>query len=138
MNSFWGSTVPQCCVGAVLVIDRRLLLIRRKNPPGQNLWSIPGGRVEPGESWQAAVEREVLEETALNASCGGFIGWVERAAGNARYLIADFKIEAENIDKASPGDDATDLLFASRSQIVDLEVSPGLMEFLKRYRVYDL
>ena len=94
--------------------------------------------MEPGESWQAAVEREVLEETALNASCGGVIGWVERAAGNARYLIADFKIEAENIDKASPGDDATDLLFASRSQIVDLEVSPGLMEFLKRYRVYDL
>jgi len=138
VNSLRRNTAPQRCVGAVLVADRRLLLIRRKNPPGQNLWSIPGGRVEPGESWQAAVEREVMEETALTASCGGFIGWVEREAGNDRYLIADFRIETENIDEASPGDDAADLLFASQSQIRDLEVSPGLIEFLKRYKVYDL
>tara|TARA_Y100001970_G_scaffold20406_3_gene23055 strand:+ start:45154 stop:45540 length:387 start_codon:yes stop_codon:yes gene_type:complete len=126
-----------CCVGAVLVADEKLLLIRRKNPPAQNLWSLPGGRVEPGESWQAAVEREVREETALEASCGEFIGWVEREAENRRYLIADFEIEALNLEKARPGDDATELIFVSRSQLNDLDLSPGLIEFLSHHKLLE-
>ncbi len=129
-----STAVPLCCVGAVLVADEKLLLVRRKNPPAQNLWSLPGGRVEPGESWQAAVVREVREETALEAACGEFIGWVEREAENSRYLIADFEIEALNLEEASPGDDATDLTFVSRSQLTDLEVSPGLIEFLSHHK----
>ena len=132
-----STAVPLRCVGAVLVADEKLLLIRRKTPPAQNLWSLPGGRVEPGESWQAAVEREVREETALEASCGEFIGWVEREAENSRYLIADFKIEAPNLEQASPGDDATDLTFVSRRQLNDLEVSPGLIGFLSHHKLLE-
>ena len=131
------TAAPVCCVGAVLVADEKLLLIRRKNPPAQNLWSLPGGRVEPGESWQAAVEREVREETALEASCGEFIGWVEREAENRRYLIADFEIEALNLEKARPGDDATELTFVSRSQLNDLDLSPGLIEFLSHHKLLE-
>ncbi|MBM44821.1 MAG: NUDIX hydrolase [Acidimicrobiaceae bacterium] len=131
------TAAPVCCVGAVLVADEKLLLIRRKNPPAQNLWSLPGGRVEPGESWQAAVEREVREETALEASCGEFIGWVEREAENRRYLIADFEIEALNLEKARPGDDATELIFVSRSQLNDLDLSPGLIEFLSHHKLLE-
>ena len=133
-----STTVPICCVGAVLVRDRKILLIQRKNSPAKNLWSIPGGRLNHGESWQAAVEREVKEETALIAYCGSFIGWVERKNHDYRYLIADFEIEADNLEEASPGDDAKDLVFASRRHLDDLELSPGLIEFLTHHMVLKL
>ena len=124
---------PICCVGAVLVRNQKILLIQRKNSPAKNLWSIPGGRLNQGESWQAAVEREVREETALVASCGSLIGWVERKYDDRRYLIADFQIEADNLEEASPGDDAIDLVFASRRQLGELELTPGLIEFLTQH-----
>ena len=126
---------PICCVGAVLVRNQKILLIQRKNSPAKNLWSIPGGRLNQGESWQAAVEREVKEETALVASCGSLIGWVERKYDDRRYLIADFQIEADNLEEASPGDDAIDLVFASRRQLGELELTPGLIEFLTQHTV---
>jgi len=126
---------PICCVGAVLVRNQKILLIQRKNSPAKNLWSIPGGRLNQGESWQAAVEREVREETALVASCGSLIGWVERKYDDRRYLIADFQIEADNLEEASPGDDAIDLVFASRRQLGELELTPGLIEFLTQHTV---
>ncbi len=126
---------PICCVGAVLVRNQKILLIQRKNSPAKNLWSIPGGRLNQGESWQAAVEREVREETALVASCGSLIGWVERKYDDRRYLIADFQIEADNLEEASPGDDAIDLVFASRRQLGELELTPGLIEFLAQHTV---
>ena len=130
-----SSAGPICCVGAVLVRNQKILLIQRKNSPAKNLWSIPGGRLNQGESWQAAVEREVKEETALVASCGLFIGWVERKYEDCRYLIADFQIEADNLEEASPGDDAIDLVFASRRQLGELELTPGLIEFLTQHTV---
>ena len=130
-----STTVPICCVGAVLVRNQKILLIQRKNSPAKNLWSIPGGRLNQGESWQAAVEREVREETALVASCGSLIGWVERKYDDRRYLIADFQIEADNLEEASPGDDAIDLVFASRHQLGKLELTPGLIEFLTQHTV---
>ena len=122
-------------VGDVLVSCKKILLIQRKNSPAKNLWSIPGGRLNQGESWQAAVEREVREETALVASCGSLIGWVERKYDDRRYLIADFQIEADNLEEASPGDDAIDLVFASRRQLGELELTPGLIEFLTQHTV---
>ena len=130
-----STTVPICCVGAVLVRNQKILLIQRKNSPAKNLWSIPGGRLNQGESWQAAVEREVREETALVASCGSLLGWVERKYDDRRYLIADFQIEADNLEEASPGDDAIDLVFASRRQLGELELTPGLIEFLTQHTV---
>lgn len=130
-----SSAGPICCVGAVLVRNQKILLIQRKNSPAKNLWSIPGGQLNQGESWQAAVEREVREETALVASCGSLIGWVERKYDDRRYLIADFQIEADNLEEASPGDDAIDLVFASRRQLGELELTPGLIEFLTQHTV---
>ena len=66
------------CVGAVVFDDSgRLLLIRRANPPAQGTWSLPGGRVEPGESSEDAVVRELHEETGLS-------GILVREVGSAR------------------------------------------------------
>jgi 8-oxo-dGTP pyrophosphatase MutT (NUDIX family) len=75
------------CVGAVICDDKgRVLLVRRANEPGRGLWSLPGGRVEPGEEEAAAVAREVLEETGLEVTVGRLLGRVTIG----RYDIADF------------------------------------------------
>src|ERR1700722_6840361 len=67
------------CVGAVLFDDAgRLLLIRRVNEPGRGRWSVPGGRVEDGETDQRAVIREVAEETGLAVEVTSWLGHVQR------------------------------------------------------------
>lgn len=75
------------CVGAIIRDPSgRVLLILRANEPGRGLWSLPGGRIEPGESPEAAVVREVLEETGLEVRVDRLIGQVEIG----RYDIVDF------------------------------------------------
>lgn len=67
------------CVGAIVHDNAgRLLLIRRAQEPAAGQWSIPGGRVEPGESDAVAVRRELHEETGLDVRCGPLAGTVVR------------------------------------------------------------
>ena len=129
--------MPACCVGGIALWGDKLLLIRRANPPGQGYWSRPGGHVEPGETWQEAVEREVLEETGLRATCGRFVGWVERSAGDNRYLIADFMVEVFAPETAAAADDAADLTFADVEDMKLLEMAPGLLSFLNEHGVLE-
>ena len=81
---------PEVCVGAVVVNAGRILLIRRGQPPQAGCWSVPGGRVERGESLTEAVVREVEEETGLIVSVGSFLGWAERLTEAHHYVILDF------------------------------------------------
>ena len=71
-------TSPILAVGAVAVVDDRLLLIRRGHGPAAGEWSVPGGHVEAGEPVEAAVVREVAEETGLQVVVDELLGWVER------------------------------------------------------------
>jgi ADP-ribose pyrophosphatase YjhB (NUDIX family) len=75
------------CVGAIIRDGAgRVLLVRRANEPGRGLWSLPGGRVEPGEAEPDAIAREVLEETGLIVDVGQLVGRVSIG----RYDIADY------------------------------------------------
>ena len=120
------------CVGAVLLDDSgRLLLVKRANPPSQGLWSIPGGRVEPGESAEIAVVREVLEETGLAVTIVREVGTVVRdAPGGGRYVIRDFLVTAPAGAPLVAGDDADDAQFFTVPDLVPDELSPGLLEAL--------
>ena len=62
--------LPRVAVGAIVFKDHAVLLVRRANPPSQDVWAIPGGNVQLGESLQQAAEREILEETGVRIQAG--------------------------------------------------------------------
>jgi 8-oxo-dGTP diphosphatase len=84
---------PQLAVSAAIFRDDKLLLVRRARSPAKGLYSLPGGRVEFGETLHAAVHREVDEETALKIALIGLAGWREvlpGTTGGGHYLIMSF------------------------------------------------
>jgi ADP-ribose pyrophosphatase YjhB (NUDIX family) len=119
------------CVGAVVHDEwGRLLLVRRANPPAAGTWSLPGGRVEAGESDAQAVVREVAEETGLVVEARDPVGSVERPAGPGRiYVINDLRCRVLH-GHLTAGDDATDAGWFSAAGLDDLPLSPGLRETL--------
>jgi 8-oxo-dGTP diphosphatase len=123
------------CVGAVIRDGGRLLLIRRGHPPGEGLWSLPGGRVAAGESDHDAVIREVGEETGLSVVPGAFLGAVERPApGGAVFDIRDYTAAVTG-GLLAAGDDAADAAWVTPAQFASLPVTPGLAEALTQWHV---
>ncbi|WP_406051842.1 NUDIX hydrolase [Kribbella sp. NBC_00889] len=122
------------CVGALVYDEqRRLLVVRRANEPGRGLWSIPGGRVEPGENDPAAVAREVAEETGLTVQVGAMVGEVERDGPKGRlYVIRDYEATAVG-GTLTPGDDATDAKFVSRTEFLALSTTTLLVSTLEQW-----
>lgn len=127
---------PQLCVGGVVVSDGDLLLIRRKTDPGAGLWSLPGGRVEFGETMAQAVERELYEETGLRVVCGDLVGWVERTDADYHFAIFDFAARlVSDRSELLAGTDASDAQWAPLAQVHHLQLVDGLAEFLSQHGV---
>ncbi len=125
------------CVGGI-VHDAagRLLLIRRGTEPGRGLWSVPGGRVEPGESLAEAVEREVREETGLPVRAGAVVGRVRVPGAGVVYDVADLACTLLD-PRAVPvaGDDADEVTFADAAALAGLSCTVGLLESLGAWGV---
>jgi 8-oxo-dGTP diphosphatase len=124
------------CVGAIIVDPAgRLLVIQRGHPPGEGLWSLPGGRVEPGESDAEAVRREVKEETGLEVEPGPEIGTVQRPGPNETvYDIHDYTATAKP-GVPTPGDDARAVRWVTQAELHDLPTTEGLIDALTTWRV---
>ncbi len=119
------------CVGAV-VFDNggRVLLVRRANEPGRGRWSVPGGRVEAGESDQHAVIREVAEETGLEVEITRRVGGVRRGApGGGVFDIHDYLCRATG-GTLRAGDDADDARWCDRETLTSLPIVDGLVDAL--------
>jgi ADP-ribose pyrophosphatase YjhB (NUDIX family) len=124
------------CVGAIVTDERgRLLMIQRGHDPGAGLWSIPGGRIEPGETDERALVRELLEETNLQVEVGKIVGSVQRELpGGAIIDIRDYAATVIG-GTLRPGDDAADARWVTAAELARLEVTEGLIEALTEWGV---
>jgi 8-oxo-dGTP diphosphatase len=129
-------TVRIPCVGAIVRdYEGRLLVIRRGHPPAAGTWTLPGGRVEPGESQERACVRELLEETGLEVEIDHIVGRVERAApGGETYVIDDYACRVIG-GTLRAGDDATDARFVTDAELAALPLAPLLWETLDEWGV---
>jgi mutator protein MutT len=129
-------TTRVSCAGAV-VRDQagRLLLVRRGREPSRGRWSLPGGRVETGETAADAAVREVREETGLDVVAGALVGRVERPGpAGVTYVIDDIACTVHG-GQLRAGDDADDVRWVDRAELALLPLTDGLLEALTAWKV---
>lgn len=129
------SSESVACVGAVVTdAAGRLLVVKRAHEPGAGLWSIPGGRVEPGETDEQAAVREAREETGLEVAVGRLLGEVDVPGPGVVFRIRDFECRPVG-GTLLPGDDAADARYVDASELRALALVDGLLEWLRVWRV---
>jgi 8-oxo-dGTP diphosphatase len=124
------------CVGAIVHDGTgRLLLIQRGHDPEAGRWSLPGGRVEPGETDAQALAREMLEETGLIVQAGPLIGAVERpGSGDTVLDIRDYTATVTG-GSLTAGDDAADARWVAPGDVTALPLTTGLVDALRSWGV---
>jgi 8-oxo-dGTP diphosphatase len=119
---------PVVAVGAVILDGDRVLLVKRGQQPLKGAWSLPGGGVELGETLEAALAREVLEETGLPVDVGPVVEVLDRVQRDAdhrvefHYVIIDYLCRARAGGLAH-GSDAEDARWMPIADLVALGVS---------------
>jgi ADP-ribose pyrophosphatase len=133
---------PRLAVGAVVIHNHCVLLVKRGNPPAQGEWAIPGGNVKLGESLQQAAEREILEETGVTIQAGEAIHTFESIhkdpAGKIifHYVILDVESDYISGDPV-PRDDAQDARWISPQDAGSLNINSSTRALLNKIGFLD-
>ena len=130
-----AASPPPLAVGGVVGDDDALLLIRRATAPAAGRWSLPGGRVERGETMAHALVRELLEETGIECVVGELIGWVERISDEYHFVIFDFAATPLSFEDPVAGDDALEVAWVPLDEVDQLDLVDGLGEFLAEHGI---
>lgn len=126
---------PIVGVGAVVLAQDKVLLIKRGAEPSKGLWSIPGGAVETGERLRQACAREVLEETGLKVRVGPLVEVVQRIAKDGRsrveyhYVLMDYLCTTKMAEPTA-GDDADDARWVRLDELAELGVTPDTVQVI--------
>ncbi len=128
---------PQLGVGAVVRHQDKVLLVQRGRPPSEGTWSIPGGKVMPGESMKCAAAREILEETGIEIRVGELayhFEYIEHdAAGGLQYHYVVLDYYGEYLSGVPcAGDDASDARWVGFDEMNRLTLNAGSRKALRQ------
>jgi 8-oxo-dGTP diphosphatase len=139
-NSRWYPGHPFVGVGAIVVRDGRLLMVRRAKEPYKGMWSIPGGGVELGETLFEAAARETMEECSIEIKVERVIDTVDEIfrdeRGRVKYHFIDIDVLGKYISgEAKAQSDAGDCRWVPVKEVEKLGVPPNLREMLKQHGI---
>jgi 8-oxo-dGTP diphosphatase len=129
--------VPLVGVGAIIIEDSRVLLVKRAHPPLQSQWSIPGGVLEVGELIREAAIREAREETGLIVEPGELLGVYDRVLRNLEqrvqyhYVLIDFLCRRTG-GELQAADDAAEVRWFTREQLPPLNLAEDTQDVIRK------
>ena len=130
---------PIVGIGAVIISEGKIALIKRGNEPSKGKWTIPGGLVELGESPEQAVIRETKEETGLDVENPRLIDVVsnvdldEKGKVKYQYVIIDYFVHVEN-GTAQAASDALELRWVPFDEVEDYDLTRSFRVFFRNNR----
>lgn len=122
---------PIDCVGVVCLRADQVLLIKRGQPPREGEWSIPGGRIKPGESEEEAALRELREETGVTARLHSKIEVIDASFEDFNYRLHDY-FAIWISEEPEAGDDAIEAEFVTISDIAGRGMWPETNRIIKK------
>jgi 8-oxo-dGTP diphosphatase len=130
-------TRPFVGVGAIVVADGKVVVVKRRHEPLAGRWSLPGGLLELGESLAAGVAREVKEETGLDVDVGPIVEVVDRiyhdASGRVQYhyVLADYLCRPSG-GRLAAGDDAGEVALVGPDELASYGVASGTIDVIRK------
>lgn len=128
---------PRVGVGAIVLHEGRVLLVRRGRPPAAGKWSVPGGLLDLGETTPEAARREVREECGIDVRVEGLVGVLDRVirddAGRVRYhwVLVDYLARPASTE-LTVGDDAAEARWVALDEVEKLDTTEGLVDMIRR------
>jgi ADP-ribose pyrophosphatase YjhB (NUDIX family) len=128
---------PLVGVGAIIIENDRVVLVKRAHPPIQGQWSIPGGVLEVGELVREAAIREAREETGLAVKPGELLGVYDRVLRDPasrvqyHYVLIDFLCR-RTAGELFAADDAAEVRWFTREELPDLNLAEDTLEVVHK------
>jgi 8-oxo-dGTP diphosphatase len=128
---------PLVGVGAIIIDEKRVVLVKRAHPPIQGQWSIPGGVLEVGEFVRDAALREAREETGLIVEPGDLLGVYDRILRNDEqrvqyhYVLVDFLCRPVG-GELRAASDAAEVRWFTREELPELKLAEDTFDVIRK------